>query len=97
MKCSDKWLREQIKLRGICGRLIDNEPTPMEGCDFVKCGNCGLKVTEFVASEDVLSLLDLREAELREIIEECKKQPIQGPNVKIHLQLRIEAFEEVLG
>jgi len=37
------------------------------------------------------------EKELREIIKACEEQPIQGKNVRVHLQSRKETCEEILG
>jgi len=51
-------LNEKIRKKEICGRLIDNEPPPMKGCDQNDCETCSLDVAKYVLTDDVLGLLE---------------------------------------
>jgi len=97
MKCSDKWMREQAEQKKeFCEKEIALTEKIKKNISNAEVVNASYRA-ELEAMKWFLGLLDEREAELREIIEECEKQPIQGQNVKIHLQSRKETFKEVLG
>jgi len=91
LKCSDKWLRQQIKdkitiLHCATGRID------------AKTGHPELKPLRLISEHTVLGLLDEREKELLEKIGETQKEIDKGYSVvNRERETEIRCWSEVLG
>ena len=61
-------IEDQLREKAICGRLLDNEPVPMKGCDF-KCDSCEVKdqVSHYVYLGHALAVLATHQQELQDL------------------------------
>jgi len=75
-------LKQEIKDLAICGRLLDNEPVPMKGCNFVDCATCTLDVAYYIYDDDVLEKITLLEKQLQKRLKSASRTP---PKTEIQL------------
>jgi hypothetical protein len=66
-------LKQKILEKRICGRELDNEPEPMEGCNIVDCDRCKVrsKVTQYIAVDDVVAVIDDVTRQIQEKFSNC--------------------------
>ena len=59
----------QLREKAICGRLLDNEPVPMKGCDF-NCDSCEVKkqVSHYVYLGHALAVLATQQHTIKDHI-----------------------------